>query len=228
MAGKPPRKVQDYLSRVPPRDKARDDDGSVTIWLRNAKAQGDPVALLNLWDRYEEALRRTAVDRLRGAIGRGADENDAVATAFEDFCRGLREGRFPKCDNRDDFWKIISTIVKRKALNILRDEGRRVGHRTVTESDFVGTSEGPGLDGLPDRTLTPAAVFALTEEAERLMDDLPDDDVRRIVRMRLEGHTNREIADALGAGLRTVERRMEDVRRWWGVGDADDAATPKP
>jgi DNA-directed RNA polymerase specialized sigma24 family protein len=32
---------------------------------------------------------------------------------------------------------------------------------------------------------------------------------------KLEGYTNEEIADRLGWSLRTVERRLQDIRQLW-------------
>jgi len=38
---------------------------------------------------------------------------------------------------------------------------------------------------------------------------------RQIAQWKLDGYTNAEIAQRLGCGLRTVERRLELIRRIW-------------
>jgi DNA-directed RNA polymerase specialized sigma24 family protein len=44
---------------------------------------------------------------------------------------------------------------------------------------------------------------------------LDDDSLRQIARLKLEGYTNEEIAERLGIVERTVERRLNRIRRQW-------------
>ncbi len=48
----------------------------------------------------------------------------------------------------------------------------------------------------------------MADEARRLFESLADDSLREVVRLRLEGYSNDEIARALDCGLRTVERKL--------------------
>jgi DNA-directed RNA polymerase specialized sigma24 family protein len=54
----------------------------------------------------------------------------------------------------------------------------------------------------------------VAENCIRLLDRL-DPALRQIAQLRLDGYTNIEIATRLGCALRTVERRLELIRRIW-------------
>lgn len=73
-----------------------DSDGSVTRWIGDLKAGGQDAAQ-PLWERYFDRLVHLARNKLR-ARPRSAtveDEEDAALSAFDSFCRGAAEGRFP-------------------------------------------------------------------------------------------------------------------------------------
>jgi DNA-directed RNA polymerase specialized sigma24 family protein len=44
---------------------------------------------------------------------------------------------------------------------------------------------------------------------------LPDDELRQIALLKLEGYTNEEIAARTGDSLRSVARRLVLIRRTW-------------
>ncbi len=69
----------------------------------------------------------------------------------------------------------------------------------------------------------PSPEFAalVADELRRLFEALSDDSLRHVVRLRLEGYANEEIAAALDCGLRTVERKLALIRkRWLAEGDS--------
>jgi DNA-directed RNA polymerase specialized sigma24 family protein len=57
----------------------------------------------------------------------------------------------------------------------------------------------------------------VADECRRLFDILPDESLRQVARLRLEGHTDREIADSLGCSLSSVERRLRTIRGLWSA-----------
>ena len=67
---------------------------SVTQWIDRLKA-GDPDAAQELWERYFRRLVGLARKKLRAAPRRAADEEDVALSAFDSFCRGAEQGRFP-------------------------------------------------------------------------------------------------------------------------------------
>jgi DNA-directed RNA polymerase specialized sigma24 family protein len=55
----------------------------------------------------------------------------------------------------------------------------------------------------------------MAEECRRLFDTLPDESLRQVAALRLDGYTDREIAARLNCGLSTIERRLRTIRTVW-------------
>ena len=46
-------------------------------------------------------------------------------SAFDSFCRGAEQGRFPRLEDRDDLWQVLVMITARKVCDLKEHEGRR-------------------------------------------------------------------------------------------------------
>ena len=66
---------------------------------------------------------------------------------------------------------------------------------------------------------SPAEAAVLNEALECRLEALADPELRQIALWRLEGYTNREIADRLDCTERSVERRLERIRSKWTLFD---------
>ena len=66
---------------------------------------------------------------------------------------------------------------------------------------------------------SPAEAALLNEALERRLEALADPELRQIAMLRLEGYTNREIADRFDCTERSIERRMERIRSEWSSYD---------
>src|SRR5262249_61707282 len=91
-------------SRTSPEPAAMPSHHSVSAWIEGLKA-GDAAAAEELWQRYFGQLVALARRRLQGARVRAADGEDAALSAFDSFCRGAEQGRFPRLNDRDDLWQ---------------------------------------------------------------------------------------------------------------------------
>src|SRR6516162_145511 len=98
--------------------------GSVTAWIAQLRA-GDAAAAQPLWEGYYRRLVGLARQRLLGRPRAAADEEDVALSAFDSFCRGAEQGRFPRLADRDNLWQLLVTITARKALQLIRHERRR-------------------------------------------------------------------------------------------------------
>ena len=190
-------------------------DGSVTHLLGMLQA-GNRNAVQPLWDRYFHQLVACARSALRGAPRRAADEEDVALSAFECFCRGVEEGRFPRLSDRDDLWQLLVLLTARKASNLVRLERRkRRGGGKVRNASAVGTDDEPALDTLIGREPDPEFAVQVAEECRRLLELLDDSTLQAIAVWKMEGHTNEDIAAKLGRAVGTVERKLQLIRRIW-------------
>ncbi len=196
---------------------------SVTVWLHQLR-QGDAAAAQNLWEGYFDPLVRLARARLKSLPRRAADEEDVALSAFDSFCRGAGQGRFPRLDDRDDLWQVLFVITERKAIDLIQHEGRSKRDWRKLQS---GSEEDSPLDGVMAREPDPAFAAQVAEECERLLGRLADDGLRAIALKKMEGFTNEEIAAAVGTSLATVERRLRLIRREWEQVEGDGNPAPR-
>jgi DNA-directed RNA polymerase specialized sigma24 family protein len=194
-------------------------DGSITRWIAELEFGQADEAQEELWRRY--FARLVALARIKlGETPRGAaDEEDVAAAALNSFFKGVAGGQFPQLHDRNDLWPLLAKITSHKALDQQRYllAEKRGGGRVRGDSVFAGES-----DAIPDwpatlleAELSPDYLAAMSEECERLMAILTDDQMRLIARRRLEGYKNAEIAKELGIIERTVERRLRLIRGLW-------------
>jgi RNA polymerase sigma factor (sigma-70 family) len=192
---------------------------SVTFWISQLR-DGELHALQKLWERYSDRLIELARLRLGAAPKQIADEHDIVNSVFHSLCRGAQAGRIRELQNRDELWWLLLAIAKRRIVDHMRRETaqKRGAGRVVTETNFVGdeeTSDRFQLDQLVSREPTPDFVVALGEEHDRLLGGLRDERLRQVATMRIEGYTVEEIAERIQIGKRSVERKLELIRRRW-------------
>jgi DNA-directed RNA polymerase specialized sigma24 family protein len=185
---------------------------SITRCLIKLRA-GDRAAADRLWDAYMRRLVALARVRLGGAARRAADEEDVALSAFDSFYRRAEAGQFARLSDRDDLWQVLVLITERKAIDLMRREGRK----------SRGEGKVVGLDGADDRIAdpgpTPEFAARVADEFRHLLELLGDDSLRRVALAKMEGYTNREIAGRLGCIEKTVERKLRSIRRIWAGGD---------
>ena len=182
-------------------------DGSITRWIDQLQA-GDLAAAQPLWERYFHLLVELARRKL-GAKPGVADEEDVALSAFDSFCRGLKRGRFPDLQDRDNLWKLLVVLTARKACHLMRDEQRlkRGGGQTA------GTAQ--ELELAVSQEPSPEFAAELAENCKRLLDLLGNEDLRTLALSKMEGYTNQEIASQMNCAPRTVERKLRLIRGLW-------------
>ena len=194
-------------------------EGSVTGWFGYLKA-GDDVAAEQLWERYFHELVRLARAHLRAKPRGAVDEEDIALSAFNSFCRGAEQGRFPRLDDRGNLWRILVTITARKVVELVERQCRqkRGGGRVRNEADLAGPESEAGVAGLDQavgREPTPEFAVMIADECRHLLAALGDETLRQIALLRLEGYSDGEIASRLDCGVRTVSRKLKLIRDIW-------------
>jgi DNA-directed RNA polymerase specialized sigma24 family protein len=185
--------------------------GSVTHWLDGLRT-GDSVAARKLWEGYFHRLVELARKRLRALPRAAADEEDVALSAFDSFCRGTAQGRFPRLSDRDDLWQVLFLLTQRKAIDLVQHETREkrdVRKVQPAPAEGVAFADVAGVE--PD----PAFAAQVAEECRRLLGLLPDESFRLLAVRKMEGYTNEELAALLGCSLATVERRLKLIRKEW-------------
>ncbi len=185
----------------------------VTHWI-NQLIAGDRTAVQPLWECYFQQMVQLARQRLRDAPRGPADEEDVALSAFDSFCRGAEQGRFPRLTDRDSLWAHLFFYTIRKASHLIRSEFRqkRGGGKVRSEASLARHDGEPGLAQVLSREPTPAVAALVAEEYRLLLDRLPDARLRSVAQWKLEGYTNDEIAAKLGCVRRSVERMLQLIR----------------
>jgi RNA polymerase sigma factor (sigma-70 family) len=191
-----------------------DSSGSVTTWIGMLEL-GDREAAQALWERYFPRLIELARAKLRGAPLRAADEEDVALSALHTFFAAATRGQIPQLENRDDLWRTLVLITAGKAIDQRRRDQalKRGGHRE--ERPPAGSADMLALEDVVGAEPDPAFAAQLADEFQTLLGRLWDDRLREIALLKLEGHTNEEIASRLACSLRSVSRRLTLIRRTW-------------
>jgi len=187
-------------------------EGSITRLIYQLK-DGDRNASQQLWEAYFGRLVGLARARLRGTARGRADEEDVALSVFDSFFQRAERGQFPRLHDRNDLWQLLLVLTVRKAINHLHHEGRRSrgGSRVCSLSDL----EGFGAEELRAAEPTPELAAQMTEECQTLLDRLGDPTLRAVALWKMEGYTNREIAERFGCVEQTVERKLRAIRQVW-------------
>jgi DNA-directed RNA polymerase specialized sigma24 family protein len=189
--------------------------GSVTAWIDRLRA-GDRAAAQPLWEGYFQRLVRLARKKLRGAPRGMADEEDVALSAFDSFCRGAEQGRFPQLSDRDDLWLLLLVITERKAIDLVNHEkAQKRGEGLVRHEGSVAGDSTAIFDKIAAPEPTPEHAAQVAEQCRRLLDALGDEMLRAVAMAKMEGYTNKEIAKRINRSVTAVERKLNRIRTIW-------------
>jgi DNA-directed RNA polymerase specialized sigma24 family protein len=189
-------------------------DASVTKWLRELEA-GQDGAAERLWDVFFQRLVLLVQKRLYNTPQAIGDAEDIALSAFASFCRGLQNQRFPELTDRHGLWRLLVSITIRKLLHVQRDQNRlKRGGGIGQVAPVDGIDDGPSpLEQIISREPTPEIAAQLAEQYERWMKALESEELTRLAQWKLEGFTNDEIAAKCGLTTRTIERKLNLIRK---------------
>jgi DNA-directed RNA polymerase specialized sigma24 family protein len=205
--------------------------GSVTTWLGRLKA-GDHAAAQELWERYFRRLVGLAGHILPRQVRGAADQEDAALSAFASFCRCAELGRFPKLLDRHDVWQLLVVLTARKVhrqKTYARAQKRGGLRQAETPPPAAAADdEDSAFDLILSREPTPEFAAQVAEEYQRLLDALGDDQLRTVAAWKMEGYSNDEISAKLRRTPRSVERKLQMIRRKLQLMSDEEKAHDRP
>jgi DNA-directed RNA polymerase specialized sigma24 family protein len=193
----------------------------VTVWLEGLRA-GDGPAAQELWDGHFRRLVGLARAKLAGRPRTLNDPEDIALSAFNSFCIAAQQGRFPRLNDRHDLWQVLVMLTERKTIDNVRRAGA-AKRRGAAHAPVAGTEESSDrkeIDNLVGTEPTPSFAAEVAEQCELLLNQLPEDSLRTIALLKLEGYTNEEMASRLTKSLATIERKLALIRKIWEDRDA--------
>lgn len=190
------------------------DEGSVSAWLKSLRTNGDEAAK-QLWDRYFRRQLAVARRELAKHPRNGEfDEEDVAVSAFDAFCLGMRQGRHEDVIDRNHLWRMLFVITVRKANDYAdrQNAQKRGGDGVAVPFEDLSPAE---VDRFLSNNSDPMLSVAMSEECDRLLKALNDPGLEQLALLKLDGHTNHEIAELLGCVRQTVQRRLNLIREIW-------------
>jgi RNA polymerase sigma factor (sigma-70 family) len=187
--------------------------------LRRVRA-GCPEAAAELYERYSDYLRRIIRSRLGSTLRRHYDSLDFVQSVWGSFLRIPLDCR--TFNTADDLVAFLARVAYNKMVDVyrrrVRSDPRAVNTREVpldTEGEGLPDADGePSLNPLAflDPRPSPCQVAIALERWEQLVSQLPPE-LRRIVELRRDGYTCREVAAQLGLSSKFVQRFLQKLNR---------------
>ncbi len=197
-----------------------EDEGSITRVIRKLQ-RGEDADTSFLWRRFYVRLKFLVKDRLRTQFGALSDEEDVALDSLSELFRGLLDGKYPSLDSREAFWRLLVTVSTRNVIDEINKEKRlkRGGGKVFPESTFSTLEDESAalFEQIASSTEAPDVQMMISERCTELLESLSDEQLQAIAIMRTAGTTNQEIADSLGMSLRSVERRLAEIRKCWAA-----------
>jgi RNA polymerase sigma factor (sigma-70 family) len=171
---------------------------------------GDARAADALFRRYANRLIALARSRLSSKLARRVDPEDVVQSAYRSFFAGAREGEYD-IQRGGDLWRLLVTITLNKVRNQVKHH--TADKRNVKAEQPFGSED--SLLGIQASLFTedpsPMTALTLVDELEGVMRTLEPLE-RRILELRLQGHTQYEISSLTGRSVASVCRLLAWVK----------------
>jgi RNA polymerase sigma factor (sigma-70 family) len=189
-----------------------------SLWIDRLK-QGDEEAANVVWETCFERLKGLAKKKLGMGPQKGGDEEDVALSAMNSFMQRARDGRFPELDDRESLWRLLFTITVRKSIRHIRTMSAKKRAPEVGEGQLGGLDDSSnlGLDGFAGSAISPDMLVEQLDQQNAFNKELEslDPTLREVVVSRLEGRSTAEIAQQLDCSTRTVERKLQLIRKTW-------------
>jgi RNA polymerase sigma-70 factor (ECF subfamily) len=168
---------------------------------------GSEQAIQELVDTYGGHIRRVVRRRLNKSLRPKFDSLDFVQSMWASFFEHRSE--IAEFDSPEALTRYLSRIVSNKVIEQCRRYLQTEKHNVNRERSLHGTEAGEALQP-PSPRSTPSEVVQAKEQWQRLLENQPPH-YQRMLQLRAEGATFREIAAELGVDEKTVRRVLQRI-----------------
>ena len=157
-------------------------------------------------------MQRLASQHLSSGLRRRVGAEDVVQSACRTFLRRAQDGQFDFAD-AESLWRLLCAITLTKVRQQARYHGRQKRAMNLErhpKTDQAMSRVGHVISAEP----TPAESIEFADQLEQLLGVL-DEEERTAVILKLEQHTNNEVAQQLKCSERTVRRIIGRVQSRW-------------
>jgi RNA polymerase sigma-70 factor (ECF subfamily) len=161
-----------------------------------------------LYEQYAERLLACARRRISQRLASRVDPDDVVQSVFRTVVGRMKEGRF-EIKDQDDLCKLLTRITVNKTLRQV--EFHKAAKRNPNLEQGQSERAEEELRRVLDKGPGPEAEVVFADELEHFMNQLRPEE-QRILELKMNGYSNREIAEQLGSYERKVTRVIERIR----------------
>jgi DNA-directed RNA polymerase specialized sigma24 family protein len=206
----------------------RPEDSEKLQHLLRAASSGDPVAYDELWGMFYPKLK-AAVRRKVASMPRLAnDASDLTSEALQSFFRRAFVDQEFDLNCSNSVWQLLKLITMRHVNDVLKGlkaekRGGGITPLSLESLGKTGRSGDAGSDSNNDlgamvqdvKQSEPSDEIEWSDLLDNLLTAIEDTTSRQILLLRLEHHSNSEIADILQISIRTVQRHLKVIAGLW-------------
>ena len=175
------------------------------------------------WSALMHRLTRQAERSLWWMRKGTVSTDDTVMSTLRTYLRQAESGELPPPSDPDSLWPVLEKQLTRKIDKAAATQRYLKNKKAIRYSEMK-----PQLDGRPAESAfaqsgaSPEEVEAYVEQALSLLsDEIADEQLLQIARLKLECHTTAEIAQTLELSEHQVRRRLAQVRGLLGKSQED-------
>lgn len=166
------------------------------------------------WSALMHKLARQAERSLWWMRKGTVSADDTVMSTLRTYLRQADSGELPPPRDPDSLWPILEKQLSRKVDKAAATQRYLKNKKAVRYSEMAPQLDGrPAEAGFAQTATSPEEIEAYVEEAlQMLTDQIDDEPLLAIARLKLECHTTAEIAQQTGLSEHQVRRRLSQIR----------------
>lgn len=166
------------------------------------------------WSALMHKLARQAERSLWWMRKGTVNADDTVMSTLRTYLRQADQGELPPPTDADSLWPELERQLTRKIDKAAATQRYLKNKRAVRYSEMAPQLDGrPAEAGFAQTATSPEEVEAYVEQAlQMLTDQIADEPLLAIARLKLECYTTAEIAQQTGLSEHQVRRRLSQIR----------------